>query len=104
MTLAVHLKTKAHKKRVKNLRWAPHTQEEAERAAGMGNFIMPTERVVRDLTLGDQVRDDEYVKEEEEQQLKAIQKSIDDLDEVANKKQPSVFIAVKSSKSVTWMC
>ncbi|KFP23769.1 Zinc finger protein 593, partial [Colius striatus] len=36
-----HFKSKVHKKRLKQLREAPYTQEEAERAAGMGSYIPP---------------------------------------------------------------
>ncbi|PKK17478.1 hypothetical protein A306_00000436 [Columba livia] len=34
-------RSKVHKKRLKQLREAPYTQEEAERAAGMGSYIPP---------------------------------------------------------------
>ncbi|ESN90473.1 hypothetical protein HELRODRAFT_70596 [Helobdella robusta] len=37
--LKIHLKTKAHKKRLKSLRVEPYSQKEAERAAGMGSFL-----------------------------------------------------------------
>ncbi|XP_053562939.1 zinc finger protein 593 [Bombina bombina] len=40
-TLKEHFKTKVHKRRLKHLRDEPYTQEEAERAAGMGSFIAP---------------------------------------------------------------
>ncbi|NWT72335.1 ZN593 protein, partial [Prunella fulvescens] len=36
-----HFKSKVHKKRLKQLREAPYTQEEAERAAGMGSYVPP---------------------------------------------------------------
>ncbi|NXR46347.1 ZN593 protein, partial [Hippolais icterina] len=36
-----HFRSKVHKKRLKQLREAPYTQEEAERAAGMGSYIPP---------------------------------------------------------------
>ncbi|XP_066494779.1 zinc finger protein 593 [Tiliqua scincoides] len=36
-----HLRSKAHKKRLKQLSEEPYTQEEAERAAGMGSYIPP---------------------------------------------------------------
>ncbi|XP_026719125.1 zinc finger protein 593, partial [Athene cunicularia] len=36
-----HFRSKVHKKRLKQLREAPYTQEEAERAAGMGSYILP---------------------------------------------------------------
>ncbi|MEE6515486.1 hypothetical protein FKM82_024294 [Ascaphus truei] len=40
-TLKEHFKTKLHKRRLKKLRDEPYTQEEAERAAGMGSYIPP---------------------------------------------------------------
>ncbi|KAE8623840.1 hypothetical protein XENTR_v10005753 [Xenopus tropicalis] len=40
-TLKEHFKTKVHKRRLKQLREEPYTQEEAERAAGMGSYIPP---------------------------------------------------------------
>ncbi|XP_018422511.1 PREDICTED: zinc finger protein 593 [Nanorana parkeri] len=40
-TLKEHFKTKVHKRRLKQLRDEPYTQEEAERAAGMGSYISP---------------------------------------------------------------
>ncbi|XP_072277798.1 zinc finger protein 593 [Pyxicephalus adspersus] len=40
-TLKEHFKTKVHKRRLKQLREEPYTQEEAERAAGMGSYRPP---------------------------------------------------------------
>lgn len=40
-TLKEHFKTKVHKKRLKQLKDEPYTQEEAERAAGMGSYKPP---------------------------------------------------------------
>ncbi|XP_030075278.1 zinc finger protein 593 [Microcaecilia unicolor] len=40
-SLKDHFKTKVHKRRLKQLREEPYTQEEAERAAGMGSYIPP---------------------------------------------------------------
>ncbi|KAM9321338.1 zinc finger protein 593 [Gastrophryne carolinensis] len=40
-TLKEHFKTKVHKRRLKQLRDEPYTQEEAERAAGMGSYRPP---------------------------------------------------------------
>ncbi|XP_063810818.1 zinc finger protein 593 isoform X2 [Pseudophryne corroboree] len=40
-TLKEHFKTKIHKRRLKQLKEEPYTQEEAERAAGMGSYIPP---------------------------------------------------------------
>ncbi|XP_029475794.1 zinc finger protein 593 [Rhinatrema bivittatum] len=40
-SLKGHFKTKVHKRRLKQLREEPYTQEEAERAAGMGSYIPP---------------------------------------------------------------
>ncbi|XP_078736644.1 zinc finger protein 593 [Lampetra fluviatilis] len=42
-TLKVHFKTKTHKQRLKRLREAPFSQEEAERAAGMGSYQLPAQ-------------------------------------------------------------
>ncbi|XP_048356441.1 zinc finger protein 593 [Sphaerodactylus townsendi] len=36
-----HFKSKVHKRRLKQLREEPYTQEEAERAAGMGSYVPP---------------------------------------------------------------
>ncbi|XP_067316630.1 zinc finger protein 593 [Anolis sagrei] len=36
-----HFRSKVHKKRLKELSEEPYTQEEAERAAGMGSYIPP---------------------------------------------------------------
>ncbi|XP_074047755.1 LOW QUALITY PROTEIN: zinc finger protein 593 [Macrotis lagotis] len=40
-SLKNHLKSKDHKKRLKQLRVEPYSQEEAERAAGMGSYVPP---------------------------------------------------------------
>lgn len=37
--LRVHLKSKIHRRRVKELRVEPYTQAEAEAAAGIGQFV-----------------------------------------------------------------
>ena len=37
--LSVHLRSKIHRRRLKELRTEPYTQEEAEAAAGMGQFV-----------------------------------------------------------------
>ena len=39
-----HFKTKVHKRRLKALETEPHSIEESERAAGIGNFIPPKKR------------------------------------------------------------
>ncbi|XP_003227414.1 zinc finger protein 593 [Anolis carolinensis] len=36
-----HFRSKVHKKRLKELSEEPYTQEEAERAAGMGSYVPP---------------------------------------------------------------
>uniref|UniRef100_A0A8D0B0M6 Zinc finger protein 593 n=1 Tax=Salvator merianae TaxID=96440 RepID=A0A8D0B0M6_SALMN len=36
-----HFRSKVHKKRLKQLSEEPYTQEEAERAAGMGSYVLP---------------------------------------------------------------
>ncbi|XP_055512567.1 zinc finger protein 593 [Leucoraja erinacea] len=43
-SLKEHFRTKVHKRRLKKLREEPYTQEEAERAAGMGSYI-PAKKV-----------------------------------------------------------
>ncbi|XP_027720670.1 zinc finger protein 593 [Vombatus ursinus] len=40
-SLKSHLKSKDHKKRLKLLTVEPYSQEEAERAAGMGSYVPP---------------------------------------------------------------
>ncbi|KAM9033349.1 zinc finger protein 593 [Sarcophilus harrisii] len=40
-SLKNHLKSKDHKKRLKQLTVEPYSQEEAERAAGMGSYVPP---------------------------------------------------------------
>ncbi|CAJ0962240.1 unnamed protein product [Ranitomeya imitator] len=40
-TLKEHFRTKVHKRRLKQLKEEPYTQEEAERAAGMGSYKPP---------------------------------------------------------------
>ncbi|ELK37732.1 Zinc finger protein 593 [Myotis davidii] len=42
--LKTHLRSKDHKKRLKQLSVDPYTQEEAERAAGMGSYV-PSQRL-----------------------------------------------------------
>ncbi|XP_004678704.1 PREDICTED: zinc finger protein 593 [Condylura cristata] len=39
--LKTHLRTKDHKKRLKQLSVEPYSQKEAERAAGMGSYVPP---------------------------------------------------------------
>ena len=99
LTLSIHLKTKAHKKRVKELKLSPHTPEEAERAAGKGNFIMPDERIVRDLRVSDQVRDPSYLEEQHDIQMKEIRENLNPVDKTKKKKEASVFLPVKSGRN-----
>ncbi|XP_038614300.1 zinc finger protein 593 [Tachyglossus aculeatus] len=40
-SLKSHFKSKDHRKRLKQLSEEPYTQEEAERAAGMGSYVPP---------------------------------------------------------------
>ncbi|CAD7678484.1 unnamed protein product [Nyctereutes procyonoides] len=40
-TLKTHFRSKDHKKRLKQLSVEPYSQEEAERAAGMGSYVTP---------------------------------------------------------------
>ncbi|XKL68538.1 hypothetical protein PGB90_004029 [Kerria lacca] len=44
-TLNTHFKTKAHKKRLKNLEIESYTIGESERAAGFGSYILPKQRI-----------------------------------------------------------
>ncbi|KAG9493166.1 zinc finger protein 593 [Eleutherodactylus coqui] len=46
-TLKEHFKTKVHKRRLKQLKDEPYTQEEAERAAGMGSYKPPQQVEVK---------------------------------------------------------
>ncbi|XP_003744015.1 zinc finger protein 593 [Galendromus occidentalis] len=46
--LREHLTSKPHKRRLKALEDEPYSIEESERAAGMGNYIMPKKRKVID--------------------------------------------------------
>lgn len=39
--LKTHFRSKDHKKRLKQLSVEPYSQEEAERAAGMGSYVQP---------------------------------------------------------------
>ncbi|XP_026727757.1 zinc finger protein 593 homolog [Trichoplusia ni] len=41
-----HFKTKVHKRRLKALELEPYTIEESERAAGFGNFKLPSKRKI----------------------------------------------------------
>lgn len=41
-----HFKTKVHKRRLKALELEPYTIEESERAAGHGNFKLPSKRKI----------------------------------------------------------
>lgn len=41
-----HFKTKVHKRRLKALELEPYTVEDSERAAGFGNFKLPTKRKI----------------------------------------------------------
>lgn len=44
--LKEHFKTKVHKRRLKALELEPYSIEESERAAGHGNFKLPTKRKI----------------------------------------------------------
>ncbi|XP_045503383.1 zinc finger protein 593 homolog [Colias croceus] len=44
--LQEHFKTKVHKRRLKALELEPYTIEESERAAGFGNFKLPSKRKI----------------------------------------------------------
>ncbi|ESO93227.1 hypothetical protein LOTGIDRAFT_203978 [Lottia gigantea] len=55
-TLNKHFRSKPHKRRLKDLSIEPYTQEEADRAGGMGSYIAPkplevkTQGVKEDMT------------------------------------------------------
>ncbi|KAA0185538.1 hypothetical protein HAZT_HAZT003864 [Hyalella azteca] len=95
-TLELHLRTRKHKKRVRELQLEPHTQDEADRAAGMGNFLMPEERIVRDLQIGDQVRDQGYIAEQDEEKMEEIKRNMSTDEPKRKKRKTSMFIEVKS--------
>ncbi|XP_072934466.1 zinc finger protein 593 homolog [Epargyreus clarus] len=44
--LSEHFKTKVHKRRLKALELEPYSVEESERAAGFGNFKLPSKRKI----------------------------------------------------------
>ncbi|XP_045771291.1 zinc finger protein 593 homolog [Maniola jurtina] len=44
--LTEHFRTKVHKRRLKALELEPYSIEESERAAGLGNFKLPTKRKI----------------------------------------------------------
>ena len=46
-TLNQHFRTKAHKRRLKNLEVEPYSIEESETAAGHGSYVEPKLRDVR---------------------------------------------------------
>ncbi|KAM8796101.1 zinc finger protein 593 [Eudromia elegans] len=50
-----HFRSKVHKKRLKQLSEEPYTQEEAERAAGMGSYIPPKKVEVRTQPVDEEV-------------------------------------------------
>lgn len=51
-SLREHLKSKPHKRRVKELSVEPYSQAEADAAAGMGNFRKPQAVAVPDVAVG----------------------------------------------------
>ncbi|KGL72853.1 Zinc finger protein 593, partial [Tinamus guttatus] len=50
-----HFRSKVHKKRLKQLSEEPYTQEEAERAAGMGSYIPPKKVEVQTQPINEEV-------------------------------------------------
>ncbi|KAK4293846.1 hypothetical protein Pmani_033486 [Petrolisthes manimaculis] len=48
-----HFRTKSHKRRLKNLELEPHTQADADRAAGRGSFIQPKRRKIETQPIDD---------------------------------------------------
>ena len=70
--------------RVKELKVTPYTVEEAERAAGMGNYIAPTKTAVPDVAVGDnrsgEVPDEAILHAAE---IAAAQKALDESEEAA---------------------
>ncbi|XP_067862860.1 zinc finger protein 593 [Heptranchias perlo] len=55
-SLKEHFKTKVHKRRLKKLSEEPYTQEEAERAAGMGSYIPPKKVKVETQTIEEEMK------------------------------------------------
>eukprot|EP00730_Choanoeca_flexa_P016929 TRINITY_DN8085_c0_g1_i4.p1 TRINITY_DN8085_c0_g1~~TRINITY_DN8085_c0_g1_i4.p1 ORF type:complete len:141 (+),score=7.81 TRINITY_DN8085_c0_g1_i4:129-551(+) len=50
--LREHLKSKVHKRRVKQLKDSPYSQAEADAAAGLGTYKPPEKRTVPSLAVG----------------------------------------------------
>ncbi|XP_038023328.2 zinc finger protein 593 [Anas platyrhynchos] len=55
-----HFRSKVHKKRLKQLSEEPYTQEEAERAAGMGSYIPPKKVQVQTQPLDEALEMEAY--------------------------------------------
>lgn len=80
--LTDHFKTKVHKKQLRRLKEDPYTQEEADRASGMGSFDktpgkrkMETQPSKEEYNHGKRVKVDYYSQEELEQMKKKKRKS-----------------------------
>ncbi|XP_046368921.1 zinc finger protein 593-like [Haliotis rufescens] len=61
--LSDHFKSKPHKRRIKALQMEPYSQEEAERAAGMGSYIVPKTVEVKTQGTKEVMEAEEPVKE-----------------------------------------
>ncbi|XP_051892594.1 zinc finger protein 593 [Pristis pectinata] len=55
-SLKEHFRTKVHKRRLKQLSEEPYTQDEAERAAGMGSYIPAKKIKVETQTIEEEVK------------------------------------------------
>uniref|UniRef100_UPI00398F7047 zinc finger protein 593 n=1 Tax=Pristiophorus japonicus TaxID=55135 RepID=UPI00398F7047 len=55
-SLKEHFKTKVHKRRLKQLSEAPYTQEEADRAAGMGSYLPAKKFKVETQTMEEEMK------------------------------------------------
>merc|ERR1712038_234589 len=53
-----HFKTKGHKRRLKALETDAYTQEEADRAAGMGSYVAPKKRKVETQSVEESIEED----------------------------------------------
>jgi len=63
-----------------------------------GSYIMPDERIVRDMHPDDQVRDSAYVAEQEDNEMESIMESMEEPAEPGKKKKETMFLPVKSKK------
>lgn len=62
-SLTEHFKTKVHKRRLKALELEPYSIEESERAAGHGNFKLPTKRKIVTQNIETDITDNEVLED-----------------------------------------